>query len=140
MLGSDGRSVTPVGHFRTGADPRNSWWYKAQRWEPARFAGMPFLRLTARNQRGDHPYGLHGPTTDGAAHPGFVSRGCVRLGDADIVELFELVRRHPSIPVTIQDEIEYDAAGAPVGVGASPVLWPAGVELPFGASVGPRPE
>lgn len=138
MIGADGRSVTPVGHFRTGPDPRNSWWYQPRRVEPAEFGGLPFLRLTAVNRRGEQVYGLHGPTTEPAPHPGLVSRGCVRLAEPDILELFALVRRQPSIPVTIQDELELDAAGTPVVVGASPVLWPRDAEITYGDSVGPR--
>ena len=136
-LRADGSSVTPVGHFETGADPRDSWWYMAARWEPAKYGGLPFLRLTATNPSGEHVYGLHGPA-DEPVRRGYVSRGCVRLAEDDILELYDLVRDHPSTPVTIQLEVEVDAAGQAVDVGMTPVLWPPGVELPFGASVGPR--
>lgn len=139
-LRADGTSVTPVGHFRTGDDPRDRWWYMPARLEPARYAGLPFLRLTARNPRGEHVYGLHGPTTDPGARRGYVSRGCVRLAEQDIRDLYAMVRDHPSTPVTIQVEVEVDAAGMPVDVGVTPALWPAGAEVQYGASVGARPE
>jgi hypothetical protein len=139
-LRADGTSVTPVGHFRTGDDPRDRWWYMPARHEPARYGGLPFLRLTAQNPRGEHVYGFHGPTTDPGARRGYVSRGCVRLAEQDIRDLFAMVRDHPSTPVTIQVEVEVDAAGMPVDVGMTPALWPPGAELPFGASVGARPE
>jgi hypothetical protein len=48
------------------------------------------------------------------------------------------VRDHPSTPVTIQEEIELDAAGAPVAVGRTAAVWPRDAEIRFGASVGPR--
>jgi lipoprotein-anchoring transpeptidase ErfK/SrfK len=139
-LRADGTSVTPVGHFRTGDDPGDRWWYMPRRTEPARYRGMPFLRLTARNPRGEHVYGLHGPVDGGPSGTPYVSRGCVRLAADDIVALFELVRDHPATPVTIQEEVEVDAAGQPITVGITPVLWPVDAEIPFGASVGPRPE
>ena len=137
---ADGTSVTPVGHFRTGDDPRDRWWYMAARHEPARYGGLPFLRLTAQNPRGEHVYGFHGPTTDPGARRGYVSRGCVRLAEQDIRDLFAMVRDHPSTPVTIQVEVEVDAVGMAVDVGMTPALWPPDIELPFGASVGARPE
>jgi hypothetical protein len=139
-LRADGTSVSPVGHFRTGDDPADRWWYMPARHEPAKYGGLPFLRLTATNPRGEHVYGLHGPTDDPNARRGYVSRGCVRLEKEHILDLFEMVRAHPSTPVTIQVEVEVDAAGHPVDVGTQPVLFPPDAPVQFGASVGARPE
>ncbi|MEZ4365407.1 MAG: L,D-transpeptidase [Kofleriaceae bacterium] len=137
-LGASGVSITPVGHFATGPSTSDAWWYTAYRWAPAYFAGLPFLRLTARNSAGQNTYGLHGPITDELIR-GYVSHGCVRMAAADIVRLFWLVRDHASTPVTIQREVELDALGVVVDVGTTPSLWAADAEIPYGASVGPRP-
>ena len=57
----------------------------------------------------------------------------------DIVRIFWSVKSHPSMPVTIQREVEVDAAGKKVDVGTTPKLWAVGEPIRFGASVGPRP-
>ncbi len=137
VLGRNGRSVTPTGHFATGPDASNRWWYTPSRWDPEYFAGYPFLRLTIENSSGYNTYGLHGPITDTLIRD-YVSHGCVRMEKEDIVELFFLVRRHPSTPVTIQQELERDAAGDVVDVGREPTLWAVGTRIEYGASVGPR--
>jgi len=103
------------------------------------FAGMPFVRLTAMNYRGQQVYGFHGPTEGDDGELDYVSKGCVRLAEDDIRRLFAILRAHPSAPVTIQQEIELDAAGRPVRVGETPALWPPGAAIRYGESVGPRP-
>jgi hypothetical protein len=115
-LDATGKSATPLGHFATGPDTSDRWWYMKSRTSPAIYQGDPFLRITAQNHRGEYVYGLHGPVVlpDDAPVPAdedYPSKGCVRLEAADIRELFELVRHHPSTPVTIQEEPELDAAG-----------------------------
>ncbi|MEC7518713.1 MAG: L,D-transpeptidase [Myxococcota bacterium] len=137
VLGRSGRSITPTGHYATGPDTSNGWYYVASRWDPAYFEGYPFLRLTVENSRGYHTYGFHGPITE-TLRRDYVSHGCMRMEKDDVVELFTLVRRHPSTPVTIQQELERDAAGAVVDVGAEVTLWAPDEEIRYGASVGPR--
>lgn len=138
-LGRSGRSITPTGHFATSANTNDGWWNIATRWEPAYFEGYPFLRLTARNSRGYNTYGLHGPITN-PLERGYVSHGCIRMAKKDIVELFFLVKGHASTPVTIQQELELDAAGEPVDVDTPVSLWAPGEDIAYGASVGPRVE
>jgi lipoprotein-anchoring transpeptidase ErfK/SrfK len=133
---SRGESITPTGHFATGPDIYDRWWYMPSRWTPAYFEGYPFLRLTIENSRGWNTYALHGPITD-PLERGFVSAGCMRMDKADIVELFHLVRRHPSTPVTIQTEVELDADGEPVDIDRAPALFPVDEPVVYGASVGP---
>lgn len=136
-LNSRGESITPTGHFATGSDPSNGWWYIPGRFEPSYFDGLPFLRLTALNRNGYATYGLHGPITS-TLRRGYVSHGCMRMKADDIVRLFWLVRDHANTPVTIQKEVEVDAAGATVDVGTTPALYAIGEDIPYGASVGPR--
>lgn len=136
-LGSDGFSITPTGHFETSPDTSDRWWYIATRWEPSYFEGYPFLRLTAENSRGYNTYGLHGPITN-PLRRGYVSHGCMRMAKPDIVELFFLVRNHASTPVTIQQEVELDAAGNEVDLDTEVTLWGPEDEIQYGASVGPR--
>ena len=135
---SRGVSITPTGHFQTGANGNDSWWYVPRRTVPDYFGGFPFLRLTAKNSDGANTYALHGPITTNLIR-GYVSHGCVRMRGNDIVRIFWMVKSHPSIPVTIQKEVELDAAGKKVDVGTSPKLWAVGEPIRFGASVGMRP-
>ncbi|MDQ3333696.1 MAG: L,D-transpeptidase [Myxococcota bacterium] len=134
---SDGRSITPTGHFAAGDNTADSWWYVARRTVPEYFAGFPFLRLTARNSAGAATYGLHGPITEQLIR-GYVSHGCVRMRSEDIIRLFWMAKQHPSMPVTIQKEVERDANGKKVDVGRTPALWAEGAAIQYGASVGPR--
>lgn len=134
---SAGRSITPVGHFATSPNINDTWWYVARRNVPAYFAGLPFLRITARNSNGANTYGLHGPITEELIR-GYVSHGCVRMADDDIIRMFWMVKQHASTPVTIQKEVERDARGQRVDVGTTPALWPVGAPIQYGASVGPR--
>ena len=133
-----GKSITPTGHFATGADSSDPWWYVARRTVPAYFAGLPFLRLTAVNQDGANTYALHGPITPQLIR-GYVSHGCVRMAPHDIIDVFWMVKSHPSTPVTIQTEVELDAAGERVDVGTTPTLWDPDDPITYGASVGPIP-
>ncbi|MBP6629049.1 MAG: L,D-transpeptidase [Kofleriaceae bacterium] len=137
VLGRSGRSITPTGHFETGDDTTDRWWFVERRSSPAYFAGLPFLRLTAQNSVGANTYALHGPITDRLIR-GYVSHGCVRMARQDIIDLFWMVRTHPSIPVTIQKEVERDEAGRAVDVGTTPDLYEVGDDIRYGASVGPR--
>jgi lipoprotein-anchoring transpeptidase ErfK/SrfK len=137
VIGSRGVSITPTGHFATGADIDDGWWYIVRRTVPDYFAGLPFLRLTARNSDGANTYALHGPITDELIR-GYVSHGCVRMAYQNIIDLFWMVKPHASTPVTIQQEVELDGAGVPVDVGRDAVLWPVGEPIAYGASVGPR--
>lgn len=121
-LDATGHSATPIGAFATGADTSDRWWYMPRRTKPELYGGHPFLRLTATNRRGEHVYGLHGPYGDDGAARGYGSRGCVRLGEQDIRDLFEMVRDHPSTPVLIQEDVEVDATGTPIDVGSKPLL------------------
>jgi hypothetical protein len=132
-----GESITPTGHFATHADPSEYWWYIPRRSVPSYFGGYPFLRFDARNSRGQYTYGMHGPITVPLERD-YVSNGCIRMNGADIVELFYLVRNHPSTPITIQKEIELDAAGNPVDIDTEPVIWLPDEEIVYGVSVGPR--
>lgn len=139
---SAGRSITPTGHFTTGSDPNDTWWYVARRTNPEYFGGFPFLRLTAVNSDGANTYALHGPITE-TLQRGYVSHGCVRMRSDDIIRIFWMVKRATqggSTPVTIQKEVEKDAAGKRVDVGTTPRLYPEGAPIQFGASVGPRPD
>jgi hypothetical protein len=135
---SRGISITPAGHFKTGPEVRDSWWYVARRTVPEYFAGLPFLRVTARNSQGANTYGLHGPI-EAELTRGYVSHGCIRMRARDIIRLFWMVRNHPNTPITFQREPERDAAGRRVDVGMRPTLWLPGQQIQFGASVGPRP-
>lgn len=135
---SHGRSITPTGHFSSGAmGIEASWWYVPRRTVPDYFAGLPFLRLTARNSAGANTYALHGPITATLIR-GYVSHGCVRMAKNDIIRLFWMVNGHWSTPVTIQKEVELDAHGHKVDVGLTPALWAPGATIAYGASVGPR--
>ncbi len=136
--GSSGRSITPTGHFQTGADTNDTWWYVARRTNPEYFGGFPFLRLTAKNSDGANTYALHGPITENLIR-GYVSHGCVRMRPADVIRIFWIMKKHPSASVTIQKEVEKDARGKRVDVGMTPALYPVGAAIPYGASVGPRP-
>jgi lipoprotein-anchoring transpeptidase ErfK/SrfK len=138
VIRSRGVSITPTGHFKTGADIGDGWWYVPRRTVPEYFAGLPFLRLTARNSNGANTYALHGPITDELIR-GYVSHGCVRMARQNIIDLFWMVNRRASTPVTIQQEVEIDAAGMPVDVGRTAAVWPVGAPIAYGASVGPRP-
>lgn len=133
----NGRSITPTGHFATSADLTDTWWYVARRTVPEYFGGFPFLRITAKNSDGANTYALHGPITEELIR-GFVSHGCVRMASNDIINLFWMAKKHASMPVTIQKEVERDAAGKKVDVGKTPTLWPVGAPIAYGASVGPR--
>ncbi len=134
---SHGRSITPTGHFASGDDLKDTWWYVPRRTNPEYFGGFPFLRLTAENSDGANTYALHGPITSTLIR-GYVSHGCVRMASANIIDLFWMVNDHASTPVTIQREVELDAAGAKVDVGTTPTLWAPGDAIAYGASVGPR--
>lgn len=138
VLNSAGVSITPTGHFATGPDTGNGWWYIARRWTPAHFGGFPFIRLTAENSRGQNTYGLHGPITR-VLNRGYVSHGCMRMEGEDVVRLFYLIRNHASTPVTIQRETELDAAGNVVDIDTEITLWEVGEEIDYGASVGDAP-
>ena len=135
---SRGVSVTPTGHFKTGADITDGWYYVSRRTNPEYFGGFPFLRLNAKNSDGAETYALHGPITATLIR-GYVSHGCARMRSADIIRLFWIVKQFASTPVTIQKEVERDAAGNKVDVGRSAAVWAVGVPIAFGASVGPRP-
>lgn len=134
---SSGRSITPTGHFASGPDKTDTWWYVARRTNPEYFGGFPFLRLTAENSDGANTYALHGPITEKLIR-GYVSHGCVRMASQNIIDLYTMVKTHPETPVTIQREVERDANGAKVDVGKTPALWEVGEPITFGASVGPR--
>jgi hypothetical protein len=132
-----GISITPTGHFKTGADTADGWWFAARRTVPDYFGGFPFLRLTATNRANQNTYGLHGPI-EAKLTRGYVSHGCVRMAASDIIRLFWMVKPFPSIPVTIQREVELDALGKKVDVGTTPALYAPGTPIEFGASVGAR--
>lgn len=131
------RIVTPTGHFATGPNAADSWWYVARRTVPDYFAGLPFLRLTAQNSDGANTYALHGPITEQLIR-GYVSHGCVRMRADDVIHLFWMAKQHPAMPVTIQREVELDARGRKVDVGRTPALWAPDATIAYGASVGPR--
>jgi hypothetical protein len=135
---SRGVSITPAGHFKTGDNPKDLWWFAPRRTVPDYFAGLPFLRLTVKSSTGSYTYGFHGPITAQLIR-GFVSHGCVRMAKDDVIRLFWMVKDFPSIPVTIQREYELDADGKRVDVGMTPKLYPLGAPIRFGSSVGPRP-
>lgn len=135
---SHGESITPTGHFESGDDPGDGWWYVPRRWVPAYYGGLPFLRLTTLNSKGYATYGIHGPITATLVR-GYVSHGCIRMEKDDIVELFYLVRDHASTPITIQKEVERDASGAEIDVGSTVALWELGETIAYGQSVGPAP-
>jgi hypothetical protein len=135
---SRGVSITPAGHFKTGVDISDTWWYVPRRTVPDYFGGFPFLRITARNSAGANTYALHGPITSELIR-GYVSHGCIRMRGNDIVRLFWMVKNHPNTPVTFQREVELDRNGKKVDVGTNPALYLPGEAIRFGASVGPRP-
>ncbi|HEX5062759.1 MAG TPA: L,D-transpeptidase [Kofleriaceae bacterium] len=138
MKNSRGVSITPTGHFQSGANTTDPWWYVQRRTVPDYFGGFPFLRTTARNSDGGNTYALHGPITEQLIR-GYVSHGCVRMRGNDIVRLFWMVKPHASTPITIQKEVELDRNGKKVDVGTTPALYLPGEAIRFGASVGPRP-
>ena len=133
----NGKSITPTGHFTTGDNTADPWWYVARRTVPDYFGGFPFLRLTARNSDGANTYALHGPITAQLIR-GYVSHGCVRMRSDDVIRVFWMAKQHATMPVTIQKEVELDAAGQRVDVGRTPTLWAPDVTIMYGASVGPR--
>lgn len=135
---SHGVSISPTGHFTTGANANDPWWYVARRTVPSYFDGLPFLRITAKNSAGANSYALHGPI-EAQLTRGYVSHGCIRMRANDIVRLFWMVKAFPNTPVTWQREVEHDADGKKVDVGMRPKLWGVGQQIQFGASVGPRP-
>ncbi len=138
VLNSDGVSITPTGHYATGPDTTDAWWYIPRRVSPAHFGGWPFLRLTMQNSRGWNTYGMHGPITSQLIR-GYVSHGCMRMAGPDVVRLFYLVRYHPDTPVTVQREPELDAAGNVVDLDTVVTLWPVGDDIEYGVSVGDGP-
>jgi lipoprotein-anchoring transpeptidase ErfK/SrfK len=138
MKNSRGISITPTGHFKSGASSTDSWWYVPRRTVPDYFAGLPFLRTTAKNSDGANTYALHGPIT-AVLKRGYVSHGCIRMAADNIIRLFWMVKPHGSTPITIQKEVERDAMGRKVDVGTTPAIWDLGEQITFGASVGPRP-
>ncbi len=135
---SRGVSITPAGHFRTGTNTADGWWFVPRRTVPEYFDGLPFLRLDAQNSVGANTYALHGPITSTLIR-GYVSHGCIRMAKNDIINLFWMTKKFPQMPVTIQREVEKDAAGKRVDVGMTPRLYEVGADIQFGASVGPRP-
>jgi hypothetical protein len=137
VLGSNGRSITPVGHFKTGGNTADGFFYTPRRTNPAHFAGLPFLRLNAKNSRGEQTYALHGPITN-TLRRGFVSHGCIRMERQDIINLFWMVKTFANTPVSIQQEVELDANGDTVDIGKNVALFGADEEINFGASIGPR--
>jgi len=153
-LTSSGRSMTPTGFYKTGPDAGDGWYNISRRYTPDYFGGFPFLRLTIENSNGYHTYGFHGPITYTCPDGGrgcdlvdrqwflkrdFVSHGCMRMEKDDIVEMFHTVAGHASIPVTIIDDPERDAAGALVDVGTEVSLWAEGEEIVYG-ECGLRPD
>lgn len=138
MKNARGVSITPPGHYKTGAMGNDSWWYAPRRTVPEYFGGFPFLRTTARNSAGANTYALHGPITSELIR-GYVSHGCIRMRGNDIVRLFWMVKGHPNTPVTFQREVELDRNGKKVDVGTTPALYLPGEAIRFGASVGARP-
>jgi len=135
---SRGVSITPAGHFRTGTNVTDGWWFVSRRTIPEYFDGLPFLRIDAQNHVGANTYALHGPITATLIR-GYVSHGCIRMAKNDIIRLFWMTKKFPQMPVTIQREVEKDAAGKRVDVGTTPKLWAPGDTIQFGASVGARP-
>lgn len=107
---SDQRSITPVGAFATHTNPKDGWFYIWERRVPQYFAGLPFLRIDARNDEGYHTYGLHGPITELLVR-GYVSHGCVRMRADDIRELFSIAYRAPGAPVIIREDPDYNRYG-----------------------------
>ena len=138
VLNSDGLCITPTGHFASGPDISEYWWYIPRRSVPEYFGGFPFIRLTAENSRGQNTYGIHGPITESLIR-GYVSHGCIRMEGLDVVEVFYLIRDHASTPVTIQREPELDAAGEVVDLGTDVTLWEPGEDIVYGESVGDAP-
>jgi hypothetical protein len=138
VINQDGLSITPTGHYATGPNINDNWWYIARRTTPTYFGGFPFLRYTGTNHLGQNTYGFHGPISRDLTR-GYVSHGCIRMDSDDLVRLFYLVRKHASTPVTIQREIEYDAAGNKVDIDTQVALWGPDDEIPYGDSVGDPP-
>lgn len=157
---TSGKSFTPTGFFATSDDSRGSWWNISQRFSPAHFGGFPFLRITALNSNSANTYGLHGPisytctdgTDDGQCmlrdrdwflRQDYVSHGCMRMRAQDIVEIFFLLKGHASTPVTIQQDMEIDPAGAFVLADGEAADWPMDFvpdnEVVYG-ELGARPE
>jgi hypothetical protein len=150
--GWSGHSYTPAGFFATHSDIDSSWYFVERRYTPSYFGGFPFLRLDILNSKGQHTYGLHGPITytcatgdcgwldrDWYLVRDFVSHGCIRMQQDDIVELFWLVRNHPSTPVAIQTDVAHDAQGDAIDIGSEPVLWGVGDAIEYG-ECGARPD
>jgi len=138
VINQDGVSVSPTGHFATGPDVSDRWWYIPRRTVPSHFGGWPFLRLTTENSLGQNTYGIHGPITQHLTR-GYVSHGCVRMEGSDLIQVYYLVADHASTPVTIQREPELDAASHVVDLGSDVTLWGVDDEIQYGDSVGDAP-
>jgi hypothetical protein len=153
MKGSSGNSYTPRGFFRTHEDPSNYWYNIPRRYNPSYFGGFPFLRLDAENSNGNHTYGFHGPISYSCPGEGdcglierewflkrdFVSHGCMRMNEDDIVDMFYMVRGHASVPVSIQRDVERDANDEAVDIDTAPTVWDEGATISYG-DCGERPD
>lgn len=120
MLFGESRSMYPV-LARDRADftirsrdmrPCRVWWTDPDtgRRLPV-FAGLPYLPWSGS-------YAIHGPVDNyrapsgGNLRQGFVSHGCIRMEAADVLELYALIRRAPTVPVHVQREHDRSTTGA----------------------------
>ncbi|MBE3590021.1 MAG: L,D-transpeptidase [Firmicutes bacterium] len=104
-------TATPTGRFWIGKKTKNpswippSWWIREEGWSetffvppgPANPLGLRWLGLSRPGYSG---YGIHG-TADEASIGRAVSLGCVRMRNADVVDLFDRVA--VGTPVDIVD-------------------------------------
>ncbi len=97
-------------------NPCRIWWTDpATGSEVPVFAGLPFMRWRGA-------YGIHGPITNYGAPDGdelkrgYVSHGCIRMGAADVLEVYARVRGVAQVPVHVQRAPERDDAGTRVDV------------------------
>jgi hypothetical protein len=123
VKGKNGKSVTPTSDskdkefFLTWPDISNKWYYIKKRFDPAYFGGFPFLRLNIENDKRQHTYGFHGPITKDShekwvLHRGYVSHGCMRMREQDVIELYDIAVRYPGARVYIIDDYEFYPDGS----------------------------
>jgi len=122
VIGKNKKSITPTSesqnkeYFLTWPDNSNKWYYVKKRYDPAYFGGYPFLRLNIENSKNQHTYGLHGPITKDnndkwILHRGYVSHGCMRMREKDVVELYNVAVKYPGARVYIIEDFEYNPDG-----------------------------
>ncbi|MGZ3426392.1 MAG: L,D-transpeptidase [Polyangia bacterium] len=104
-------SITP-----SSIQPCKFWWTDPETGVKSPvFAGLPFLSWYGN-------YAIHGPIDNfrapngGNLRRGYVSHGCIRMGAADILEVYARIKGLAKIPVHVQKEPERASDGRRVDV------------------------